>query len=108
MPSLSSSSSRVRGIGSIVVARGPRWVYKVSLLLQRQVSCRNAEVSPLIQSREGERIAIVPQRGQAGNVCDIETENHRNSRRVTVSRDGIESATRKSEVNCSGFFQIHF
>ena len=24
-------------------------------------------------------------------------------RRVTVSRDDIESATRKSEVNCSGF-----
>ena len=69
-------------------------------MLQRQVSCRNATVSPLIHSRRGERIAIVPQRGQAGNVCDIETGNRRIivTQRVTVSRDGIESATRKSEI----------
>ena len=72
------------------MARDPRWVYKVSFLLQRQVSCRNAEVRTLIQPREGERIDIIPQKGQAGNVCDIETEAHRNSPmtpRVTVSRD---------------------
>ena len=84
IPSLSSSSSGARDIGSIAVARNPRWVYKVSLL-QRQVSCRNATVSPLIHSRRGERIAIVPQRGQAGNVCSIETGNHRNSQSYSVT-----------------------
>ena len=53
----------------------------------------------------GEIIAIVPQRGQVGNVCDIETENHRNSPmapRVTVSRD---RPTEKAPLESPGSLQ---
>ena len=41
-------------------------------------------------------------------MCVISRQRTIVTRRVTVPRDGIESATRKSEVSCSGFFQIHF